>query len=121
MIAIGALALNMTLADVHQTRTEFGHVSKPPTQCLIGVPYSQRHWLDHEVWAWDGQRVYGPMLVVDIEAAQVIVSGSGHLEHSVVAALTRLGYPPRNSVQGAAAVKAKAKSFVSCAIGRMSD
>jgi copper chaperone len=60
-------------------------------------------------------------VVVDIEAAQVIVSGSGHLEHSVVAALTRLGYPPRNSVQGAAAVKAKAKSFVSCAIGRMSD
>jgi hypothetical protein len=58
----------MTLADVHQTRTEFGHVSKPPTTCLIGVPYSQRHWLDHEVWAWDGQRVYGPMLVVDIEA-----------------------------------------------------
>lgn len=59
--------------------------------------------------------------VVDIEAAQVIVSGCGRLQPPVFAALARLGYPPRNSLQGAAAVRAKVKSFVSCAIGRLSD
>ena len=59
--------------------------------------------------------------VVDIEAAQVIGSGSGHLAPPVVAALARLGDPPRNSLQGAAAVRARVKSFVSCAIGRLSD
>jgi copper chaperone len=60
-------------------------------------------------------------VTVDMETAQVIVSGSDLAENELVDVLTRLGYPPLDSVQGAAAIKAKAKSFVSCAIGRMSD
>ena len=60
-------------------------------------------------------------VAVDMETSQVIVSGSDLVRDKVVDELTRLGYPPLDSVQGAAAIKAKAKSFVSCAIGRMSD
>jgi copper chaperone len=35
--------------------------------------------------------------------------------------LLSLGYPEKGSVAGMEALKAKGKSFVSCAIGRMSD
>ena len=60
-------------------------------------------------------------MVVNAETSQLVVSGSGLSEGTVAALLTRLGYPPRDSLQGAAAVTAKARSFVSCAIGRMSE
>lgn len=37
----------------------------------------------------------------------------------LVARLAKLGYPEVDTVEGAARLKAKAKSFVSCAIGRL--
>lgn len=38
----------------------------------------------------------------------------------VVAALYKMGYPERGSVEGVDALKEKAKSVVSCAIGKVS-
>ena len=37
-----------------------------------------------------------------------------------VAALLKMGYPEKGSVEGLAALKGKAKSVVSCAIGKVS-
>jgi hypothetical protein len=39
--------------------------------------------------------------------------------NEVVKILLNLGYPETNSVHGFSSAKAKAKSFVSCAIGKM--
>jgi hypothetical protein len=41
------------------------------------------------------------------------------LRTEIVARLLKLGYPEQGSVEGLAALSAGAKSFVSCAIGRM--
>lgn len=41
------------------------------------------------------------------------------LRQAVQAQLSAMGYPPVGSLEGLSAVGAKAKSFVSCAIGKM--
>lgn len=56
---------------------------------------------------------------VDIEQGVVTLDGDPAGREQVVAALTRLGYPESGSVEGLRAATAKAKSFVSCAIGRL--
>ncbi len=56
---------------------------------------------------------------VDIEAGVVSVAGSEDTRESVTARLLQLGYPESGTAEGIAAAKAKAKSFVSCAVGRM--
>jgi len=56
---------------------------------------------------------------VDIEAGKVIVDGDEHARDEVTLALARMGYPEVGSVEGMQAAAAKAKSFVSCAIGRI--
>ena len=61
------------------------------------------------------------MVDVDIEKGQVHVDGNPEQRDKVVAALTRLGYPEKGSVEGMKAAAAKAKSFVSCAIGRIDN
>ena len=43
------------------------------------------------------------------------------LRAQLVAQLLKMGYPETGSVEGLKAVSAKAKSFVSCAVGRLSD
>lgn len=58
---------------------------------------------------------------VDIEQGRVEVNGAESSRDSVVAALLGMGYPESGSIEGIKAATAKAKSFVSCAIGRMSD
>ena len=58
---------------------------------------------------------------VDFEAGSVTVEGEAQLSETLRDALLRLGYPERGSASGISAVGAKAKSFVSCAIGRFSD
>lgn len=40
---------------------------------------------------------------------------------AIIERLTSMGYPETGSVDGLASAKAKAKSFVSCAVGRLSD
>jgi len=58
---------------------------------------------------------------VDVDVAQGIVSI--HSERDVSddwrALLLKLGYPEKGTAEGLMAAGAKAKSFVSCAIGRM--
>lgn len=57
---------------------------------------------------------------VDIEAGVVRVSGSDGLAETLLASLLKMGYPETGSTEGMAAAKAKAKSFVSCAVGKFS-
>lgn len=56
---------------------------------------------------------------VVVEQGLVNVEADEALRPAVVAALAKAGYPESGSVQGVASLKAKATSFVSCAIGRM--
>jgi copper chaperone len=58
---------------------------------------------------------------VVVEQGLVNVEADEALRPAVVAALAKAGYPETGSVQGMASIKAKATSFVSCAIGRMDD
>ena len=57
---------------------------------------------------------------VDIEAGIVNVDGNESTREAVSAKLLQLGYPESGTAEGIAAAKAKAKSFVSCAVGRLS-
>lgn len=56
---------------------------------------------------------------VDIEQGEVRVEGEAD-RAAVAKRLLELGYPERGTASGAGSAAAKAKSFVSCAIGRMS-
>lgn len=56
---------------------------------------------------------------VDIEQGIISIDIDNSKRSEVVRALLALGYPEVDSVQGFSAAKAKAKSFVSCAIGKM--
>ncbi|MEA3404498.1 MAG: heavy metal-associated domain-containing protein [Pseudomonadota bacterium] len=63
---------------------------------------------------------------VDIEQGQVSIQGSDgvvtdELRLQVLQTLLKMGYPETGSVEGLKSAGAKAKSFVSCAVGRMSD
>ena len=58
---------------------------------------------------------------IDIEQGQVHVEGNPEWREQVAAALAKLGYPESGSVEGLQAAAAKAKSFVSCAIGRIDN
>ena len=60
-------------------------------------------------------------VAVDVDAGRVIVSAEEDVRAPLLAALLRLGYPARGSASGLSAAGARAKSFVSCAIGRFSD
>lgn len=55
---------------------------------------------------------------VDVEAGIVKISGIDGLHESLLASLLKMGYPETGTTEGLAAAKAKAKSFVSCAIGK---
>lgn len=59
--------------------------------------------------------------VVDVDVANgtVNIQGDQGQREQVVQALVKLGYPETGSVDGLQAAGAKAKSFVSCAIGRL--
>jgi copper chaperone len=58
---------------------------------------------------------------VDIEHGEVRVEGELESREKVAMALARMGYPETGSVEGMRAAAAKAKSFVSCAIGRIDN
>lgn len=58
---------------------------------------------------------------VDIEQGQVHIEGNPEWRDQVAIALAKMGYPEVGSVEGMKAAAAKAKSFVSCAIGRMDN
>ncbi|MBN2865179.1 MAG: heavy-metal-associated domain-containing protein [Thiotrichales bacterium] len=63
---------------------------------------------------------------VDVEQGQVTIELAESVDaegfcSEVRAQLLKMGYPETGSVEGLKAAGAKAKSFVSCAVGRMTD
>ena len=61
------------------------------------------------------------LVEIDIESGTVLIDGDIGLRDSYAEALSTLGYPEQGTLQGIGLVGAKAKSFVSCAVGRISD
>jgi len=57
---------------------------------------------------------------VDITEGIVTVEATEDTREAVTARLLKLGYPESGTAEGIAAAKARAKSFVSCAVGRIS-
>ena len=57
---------------------------------------------------------------VDIEQGRVSVDATDHSREQLVKSLLQSGYPEKGTADGIKAATAKAKSFVSCAIGKMS-
>ena len=58
---------------------------------------------------------------VDVENGIVSIEGDEQHRATVAARLMDLGYPESGTAEGLKAAKAKAKSFVSCAVGRMNS
>jgi len=58
---------------------------------------------------------------VDIENGVVTVNGDESNKAEVAQLLLKLGYPEKGTAEGLKAAKAKAKSFVSCAVGRINS
>ncbi|SMN00238.1 Heavy metal transport/detoxification protein [uncultured Candidatus Thioglobus sp.] len=56
---------------------------------------------------------------IDIEQGVIKIDVDDSKRDEVVKVLLDLGYPEIDSVHGFGSAKAKAKSFVSCAIGKM--
>jgi len=59
-------------------------------------------------------------VAVDIDRGEVRVEGDEAARATVAKRLLELGYPEKGTASGVGSAAAKAKSFVSCAIGRMS-
>jgi copper chaperone len=71
--------------------------------------------ITHSLQKLDGVR----NVSVDIENGRVSVTTDTDDRERLVAALLKNGYPEKGSAEGLQAAKAKAKSFVSCAIGKL--
>jgi copper chaperone len=71
--------------------------------------------ITHSLQKLDGVR----SVSVDIENGRVSVTMDTDDRERLVAALLKNGYPEKGSAEGLQAAKAKAKSFVSCAIGKL--
>ena len=59
-------------------------------------------------------------VAVDIERGEVRVEGDASARAAVARRLLELGYPEKGTASGIGSAAANAKSFVSCAIGRVS-
>ena len=58
---------------------------------------------------------------VDVESGVVSITADVSTKAEVTQLLLKLGYPESGTAEGLKAAKAKAKSFVSCAVGRMNS
>ena len=58
---------------------------------------------------------------VEIENGVVNVDGDEGLNEILIKTLLSSGYPEKGSVEGIRSAAAKAKSFVSCAVGKVRD
>lgn len=58
---------------------------------------------------------------IDIEQGLVKIETNEDARSDFSAALLKMGYPESGTAEGVAAAKAKAKSFVSCAIGKVDN
>lgn len=58
---------------------------------------------------------------IDVDYEQGVVSWQSNTseQDAVIARLTQMGYPPIGTVSGLGAAGAKAKSYVSCALGKL--
>jgi copper chaperone len=56
---------------------------------------------------------------VNVEAGVVTLEADESLRQQLVETLAASGYPESGSLEGLSSVKAKAVSFVSCAVGRL--
>lgn len=58
---------------------------------------------------------------VDVEKGIISINGDESSKEEVSQLLLKLGYPESGTAEGLKAATAKAKSFVSCAVGKMSS
>lgn len=58
---------------------------------------------------------------VNVEQGLVTVNGDEANRNEVAQLLLQLGYPESGTAEGLKAAKARAKSFVSCAVGRINS
>ena len=58
---------------------------------------------------------------VDIENGVVTITADESSKVEVAQLLLKLGYPEKGTAEGLKAATAKAKSFVSCAVGRIKE
>ena len=58
---------------------------------------------------------------VDVEHGTVHIDGDPERRSQAIETLAGMGYPESGSVEGIKAAAAKAKSFVSCAVGRIDN
>lgn len=56
---------------------------------------------------------------VDIEGESVLIAADRDVREQALDRLRSMGYPEKGSVEGVQAMGAKARSFVSCALGRL--
>jgi len=56
---------------------------------------------------------------VDVEKGLITIDGDETGRNEVTQLLLKLGYPETGTAEGLKAATAKAKSFVSCAVGKM--
>ena len=56
---------------------------------------------------------------VNVENGIVTISGDESSKAEVARLLLKIGYPESGTAEGLKAIKAKATSFVSCAVGKM--
>lgn len=60
-------------------------------------------------------------VAVDPVAGVVVIEAASDARADAAAALARIGYPEKGSVEGLRSAAAAAKSFVSCAVGRFAQ
>ncbi len=58
---------------------------------------------------------------VDVERGEILLEGDESARAAVTKRLLELGYPESGAVSGLESAAAKAKSFVSCIVGRVSE
>ncbi len=58
-------------------------------------------------------------VVIDVEKGLITLTLPENKRQSITKTLHSLGYPEINSTKGLDKIKTKAKSFVSCAVGKM--
>lgn len=58
---------------------------------------------------------------VDTDTGKIQIQGPDSARSLTVSTLAGLGYPEKGSVEGMRSLAAKAKSFASCAVGRISN
>jgi len=58
---------------------------------------------------------------VDVDKGIISINGDESSREEVSQLLLKLGYPESGTAEGLKAATAKAKSFVSCAVGKMSS